>query len=206
MIYCNLPLRFSKLFIVYKPNGFIKLFTVVKSIGFSKLFTVVNLLDSVSYLLLSTYWIQWVIYCYQPIWFSKLFTVVNLLDSVSYLLLMNLLDLVSYLLLINLLDLVSYLLLSTYWIQWVTCLWISGMQFLQTRITSIFCSVFIVYGKPRVCTFDGRYYCFECHENDEYYIPAFIIHNWDFRKHIGEWVFTREQLYSSFLAHFKDIH
>ncbi|XP_062581127.1 uncharacterized protein LOC134242941 isoform X2 [Saccostrea cucullata] len=41
-----------------------------------------------------------------------------------------------------------------------------------------------IYGKPRVCTFDGKYYCFECHENEEYYIPAFIIHNWDFRKHI----------------------
>lgn len=41
-----------------------------------------------------------------------------------------------------------------------------------------------IYGKPRVCTFDGKYYCFECHENDEYYIPALIIHNWDFRKHI----------------------
>ncbi|XP_056007745.1 uncharacterized protein LOC125664377 isoform X3 [Ostrea edulis] len=41
-----------------------------------------------------------------------------------------------------------------------------------------------IYGKPRVCTFDGKYYCFECHENDRYYIPAFILHNWDFRKHI----------------------
>ncbi|CAG2245530.1 PLEKHM1 [Mytilus edulis] len=40
-----------------------------------------------------------------------------------------------------------------------------------------------VYGKPRVCTFDAGYYCFECHENDEYYIPAMLIHNWDFRKH-----------------------
>ena len=37
-----------------------------------------------------------------------------------------------------------------------------------------------------MCTFDGCYYCFECHENQEYYIPAFIIHNWDFRKHHGE--------------------
>ncbi|XP_069114407.1 pleckstrin homology domain-containing family M member 1-like isoform X2 [Argopecten irradians] len=41
----------------------------------------------------------------------------------------------------------------------------------------------LIYGNPRLCTFDGMYYCFECHENDEYYIPAFIIHNWDFRKH-----------------------
>lgn len=41
----------------------------------------------------------------------------------------------------------------------------------------------LIYGKPRVCTFDAGYYCFECHENDEYYIPAMLIHNWDFRKH-----------------------
>ncbi|XP_067658707.1 pleckstrin homology domain-containing family M member 1-like isoform X2 [Haliotis asinina] len=40
----------------------------------------------------------------------------------------------------------------------------------------------LIYGNPRVCTFDGGYYCFECHENDEYYIPAHIIFNWDFRK------------------------
>ncbi|XP_050411842.1 run domain Beclin-1-interacting and cysteine-rich domain-containing protein isoform X1 [Patella vulgata] len=40
----------------------------------------------------------------------------------------------------------------------------------------------LFYGKPRVCTFDGGYYCFECHENEEFYIPASIVHNWDFRK------------------------
>ena len=36
-----------------------------------------------------------------------------------------------------------------------------------------------------MCSYDGGYYCFECHENDEYYIPARIVHNWDFRKHKG---------------------
>ncbi|KAH3822399.1 uncharacterized protein LOC127831796 isoform X1 [Dreissena polymorpha] len=41
----------------------------------------------------------------------------------------------------------------------------------------------LIFGKQRVCKFDGGYYCFECHENDEYYIPAVIVHNWDFRKH-----------------------
>lgn len=41
----------------------------------------------------------------------------------------------------------------------------------------------LIFGKPRVCSYDGGYYCFECHENDEYYIPARIVHNWDFRKH-----------------------
>ena len=42
-----------------------------------------------------------------------------------------------------------------------------------------------VYGKARVCTYNAGYYCYECHENDEYYIPSRIIHNWDFRKHQG---------------------
>ena len=36
-----------------------------------------------------------------------------------------------------------------------------------------------------MCSYDGGYYCFECHENDEYYIPARIVHNWDFRRHKG---------------------
>ncbi|XP_060594531.1 uncharacterized protein LOC132748885 isoform X2 [Ruditapes philippinarum] len=40
-----------------------------------------------------------------------------------------------------------------------------------------------IFGKPRVCKFDGCYYCYECHENEEYYIPTRIVHNWDFRKH-----------------------
>ncbi|XP_064642692.1 uncharacterized protein LOC135497000 isoform X2 [Lineus longissimus] len=41
----------------------------------------------------------------------------------------------------------------------------------------------LIYGKCRVCTYDGCYYCLECHDNDEYYIPSRIVHNWDFRKH-----------------------
>lgn len=45
--------------------------------------------------------------------------------------------------------------------------------------------LFIVYGKARVCAFDGSYYCYECHENDESVIPARVVHNWDFRKHKG---------------------
>jgi hypothetical protein len=45
-----------------------------------------------------------------------------------------------------------------------------------------------VFGKPRVCKFDGCYYCYECHENEEYYIPTRIVHNWDFRKHKGFYI------------------
>ncbi|KAL3861959.1 hypothetical protein ACJMK2_007966 [Sinanodonta woodiana] len=41
----------------------------------------------------------------------------------------------------------------------------------------------LIYGNPRVCSYDGGYYCFECHENEMAHIPAFIVHNWDFRKH-----------------------
>ena len=44
----------------------------------------------------------------------------------------------------------------------------------------------VVYGKARVCSYDSSYYCYECHENDEYYIPARIAQNWDFRKHKGD--------------------
>ena len=36
-----------------------------------------------------------------------------------------------------------------------------------------------------MCAYDGCYYCFECHENNEYYIPAKILHNWDFQKYPG---------------------
>ena len=42
-----------------------------------------------------------------------------------------------------------------------------------------------VYGKPRVCGYDACYYCYECHQNDEAYIPARIVFNWDFRKQKG---------------------
>ena len=55
-----------------------------------------------------------------------------------------------------------------------------------------------VFGKPRICVYDGGYYCFECHENDEYYIPARIVHNWDFRKHKGNLSFNLSFL-SSFI-------
>lgn len=41
----------------------------------------------------------------------------------------------------------------------------------------------LLYGKPLVCTYDGCYYCSDCHRNDEFYIPSRIIFNWDFSKH-----------------------
>ena len=42
-----------------------------------------------------------------------------------------------------------------------------------------------VYGKERLCVFDGFYYCYECHENSEHSIPAYIVFNWDFRLYQG---------------------
>ncbi|XP_068216110.1 pleckstrin homology domain-containing family M member 1-like [Palaemon carinicauda] len=37
----------------------------------------------------------------------------------------------------------------------------------------------MIYGKPRVCNFDKRYYCYECHEDEVAVIPARLVHNWD---------------------------
>ncbi|KAK8740633.1 hypothetical protein OTU49_003003 [Cherax quadricarinatus] len=41
----------------------------------------------------------------------------------------------------------------------------------------------MIYGKPRVCNYDSRYYCYECHEDETALIPARILHNWDFSAH-----------------------
>lgn len=37
--------------------------------------------------------------------------------------------------------------------------------------------------EPRLCDYNGHYYCPRCHWNDEWFIPARIIHNWDFNKY-----------------------
>ncbi|GIX86702.1 pleckstrin homology domain-containing family M member 3 [Caerostris darwini] len=41
----------------------------------------------------------------------------------------------------------------------------------------------VIYGKSRLCNYDGYNYCYECHENNLEFIPARIVHNWDFNKH-----------------------
>ena len=38
-----------------------------------------------------------------------------------------------------------------------------------------------IYGKFKVCSFDSKYYCSRCHCDDEAVIPAYIVHNWDFK-------------------------
>ncbi|CAG9540889.1 unnamed protein product [Cercopithifilaria johnstoni] len=37
--------------------------------------------------------------------------------------------------------------------------------------------------EPRLCDYNGHYYCPRCHWNDEWFIPARIVHNWDFSKY-----------------------
>lgn len=41
----------------------------------------------------------------------------------------------------------------------------------------------IIFGEAKLCRFDGHYYCYECHLDDERLIPARVLFNWDFRKH-----------------------
>ena len=52
------------------------------------------------------------------------------------------------------------------------------------------CLYFEVYGKANVCAYDGGYYCYECHTDDEAIIPAKILYSWDFRKHKGTSLLT----------------
>jgi len=44
----------------------------------------------------------------------------------------------------------------------------------------------VVYGKERLCDYDGFYYCDDCHTNKIHFIPARIIYNWDFRPYLGK--------------------
>lgn len=41
----------------------------------------------------------------------------------------------------------------------------------------------MIYGKPRVCSYDSKYYCYECHEDEMCLIPARVVHNWDLGGH-----------------------
>ncbi|XP_015792762.1 pleckstrin homology domain-containing family M member 3 [Tetranychus urticae] len=41
----------------------------------------------------------------------------------------------------------------------------------------------MIYGKFRVCEFDGFNYCTECHIDERWTIPARIVNNWDFKKY-----------------------
>ena len=41
------------------------------------------------------------------------------------------------------------------------------------------CEERITFGTSRICDYDGLYYCFSCHWNDQERTPARILHNWD---------------------------
>lgn len=41
----------------------------------------------------------------------------------------------------------------------------------------------LIYGKYRVCKFDGHLYCIDCHSNEESIIPSKVINNWDFNRY-----------------------
>ncbi|XP_066911215.1 pleckstrin homology domain-containing family M member 1-like [Clytia hemisphaerica] len=40
----------------------------------------------------------------------------------------------------------------------------------------------LIYGPYRVCHFDGGYYCLDCHDDEQYYVPANVISQWEFKK------------------------
>lgn len=51
----------------------------------------------------------------------------------------------------------------------------------QQRFTCVDCDKKITFATSRLCDYDGRYYCFECHTGyDIIPIPARIVKNWDF--------------------------
>ena len=41
----------------------------------------------------------------------------------------------------------------------------------------------MVYGRSRLCKYDGLHYCLDCNQDDKAIIPARVIHNWDFSRY-----------------------
>lgn len=41
------------------------------------------------------------------------------------------------------------------------------------------CEEAITFATSRICDYDGLYYCFSCHWNDQERTPARVLHNWD---------------------------
>uniref|UniRef100_A0A8C8T223 Pleckstrin homology domain-containing family M member 3 n=1 Tax=Pelusios castaneus TaxID=367368 RepID=A0A8C8T223_9SAUR len=44
-------------------------------------------------------------------------------------------------------------------------------------------SIGLSYGKAKVCSYSGWYYCSTCHVDDSFLIPARVVHNWDTSKY-----------------------
>lgn len=45
------------------------------------------------------------------------------------------------------------------------------------------CSDPLTLSTARLCDYDGLYYCFKCHWNDQEQMPARVVHNWDFSRY-----------------------
>ncbi|CAL1289125.1 unnamed protein product [Larinioides sclopetarius] len=58
-----------------------------------------------------------------------------------------------------------------------------GLNVQDFKCNSCGCPIGVIYGKSRLCYYDGYNYCYECHENDLEFIPARVVHNWDFEKY-----------------------
>ena len=58
-----------------------------------------------------------------------------------------------------------------------------NQHFIEFHSVVLLCYIFV--GGPRVCAYTKRYYCVECHVNEDSYIPSKIIYNWDFAKYKG---------------------
>lgn len=41
----------------------------------------------------------------------------------------------------------------------------------------------MVYGRSRLCRYDGLHYCLDCNQDEKAIIPARVIHNWDFNRY-----------------------
>lgn len=44
-------------------------------------------------------------------------------------------------------------------------------------------SIGLSNGKAKVCSYSGWYYCSTCHVDDNFLIPARLVHNWDTSKY-----------------------
>lgn len=44
-------------------------------------------------------------------------------------------------------------------------------------------SIGLSNGKAKVCGYSGWYYCSSCHVDDNFLIPARLVHNWDTSKY-----------------------
>lgn len=61
----------------------------------------------------------------------------------------------------------------------VQCFWLRVDLHTHTSVYIFIYLLFIL----RVCSYDSKYYCYECHEDEVCLIPARVVHNWDLGGH-----------------------